>query len=72
MIPKKVREKLGLGVGGRVLFIEDSRGGFRIVAAKSDVRALKGIVTKPRVPVSVEEMQKAMARRAVRSIRDSR
>lgn len=62
-IPKRVRDGLGIESGDRVEFVEQERGVYKVVAATKDVRHLKGIVAKPRRPVSVEQMKQA-ARRA--------
>jgi len=40
--------------------------GKRQSALAKDVRALKGIIRRPRTPVSVKHMRKAIARRAGR------
>jgi len=64
-IPSRVREAMGLGQGDRVEFIEQAKGQFAIVAATSSVRELKGILRRKRgKPVSIEEMNAAIARRA--------
>jgi antitoxin PrlF len=68
VIPKEVREKLGLDAGDRVQFVEDPNGGYKIVPATGDVRELRGMVAKPKAPVSVEQMNAAIARRAVRNL----
>jgi AbrB family looped-hinge helix DNA binding protein len=60
-IPKDVRARLGIGTGDRVEFIEIQDGVFQIVAATQDVQALKGIVPKPKKPVTLEEMNQAIA-----------
>ena len=60
-IPKDVRSRLGIGTGDRVEFVEIQDGVFQIVAATQDVQALKGIVPKPKKPVTKEEMNKAIA-----------
>jgi antitoxin PrlF len=65
-IPKEVREALGVDAGDRVEFVESAKGVFEIVAASRDVRELKGMIARPRKPVSVEDMRKAVARRAGR------
>jgi antitoxin PrlF len=62
-IPLAVRQKLGVATGDRVEFVELAPGQFALVPAVVDVRALKGIVPKPRRPVSVEEMRRIVARR---------
>jgi antitoxin PrlF len=55
-IPKEVRERLGVEAGDRLEFVEQERGVYKVIAATHDVSHLKGLVAKPRRPVSVEEM----------------
>jgi AbrB family looped-hinge helix DNA binding protein len=62
-IPLTVRRKLGVETGDRVEFVELANGQFALVPAIDDVRALKGIVPKPRRPVSIEAMRRIVARR---------
>lgn len=61
-IPKEVRERLGVEAGDRLEFVEQERGVYKVVAATKDVRHLKGMVAKPRKPVSVEDMKAAVRR----------
>ena len=61
-IPKAVRERLGVDAGDRVEFVETENGVFTLVAATRDVKELKGIVPKPAKPVSVEDMNRTIAR----------
>jgi antitoxin PrlF len=65
-IPKEVREALGVDTGDRVEFVESAKGVYEIVAASKDVRELKGMIERPAKPVSVEDMRKAVSRRAGR------
>jgi AbrB family looped-hinge helix DNA binding protein len=65
-IPKQVRDGLGVETGDRVEFVELGRGVYTVVAATRDVRDLKGVIPKPAKPVSVEDMNKAVRRHAVR------
>jgi antitoxin PrlF len=65
-IPKEVREALGVEAGDRVEFVESAKGVYEIVAASRDVRELKGMIGRPRKAVSIEDMSKAVARRAGR------
>lgn len=65
-IPKQVREGLGVDSGDRVEFVELERGVYTVVAATRDIRDLKGMIPRPAKPVSVEDMDKAIRRRAVR------
>ena len=65
-IPKEVREALGVESGDRLEFVQTGKGVYEVIAASRDVRELKGMIGRPRRPVSVEEMRKAVARRASR------
>lgn len=67
-IPVKVREALGLGTGDRIEFVELQKGQFAIVAATRSVQELKGLFhDKRRKPVTVEEMNAAIARKVSQS-----
>jgi antitoxin PrlF len=61
-LPKIVRERLGVGAGDKVEFVETEPGTFRVIAATRDVRALKGLIPKPAKPVTVEDMNRVIAR----------
>jgi antitoxin PrlF len=64
-IPVRVRSALGLATGDRVEFVEMAKGQFAMFAATRSVRELKGRFRgKRRKPVSIEEMNSAIARRA--------
>lgn len=60
-IPASVRSRLGLRSGDRIEFIQTGEGVFTIVAATNSVTALKGIVKRPPVPVSIEDMKATIA-----------
>jgi len=62
-IPAPVRVALGLDAGDRVEFVELERGRFAIVPATVPLRGLKGIIRKPEKPVSIEDMNTAIAQR---------
>ena len=62
-IPADVRAALGLDTGSRVEFVETGKGQFAIVAATEEVQSLKGMLKKPAKPVSIEEMNQAIATR---------
>lgn len=67
-IPAKVRSALGLDAGDRVEFVELEKGQFTMIAATRSVQELKGLFRhKRRKPVSIEEMNAAIARHASRS-----
>lgn len=65
-IPKVVREALGVETGDRVEFVELEKGVYSVVAATRDVRELKGLIPKPRRPVSIEDMKRAVVKAAAR------
>lgn len=62
-IPVTVRRKLGVSTGDRVEFVESAGGQIVLVPAVEEVRTLKGIIPKPRRPVSVEAMRRIVAKR---------
>lgn len=62
-IPAPVRVALGLDAGDRVEFIEIEKGRFAIVPATAPLRRLKGLIRRPEKPVSLEEMNTAIAQR---------
>lgn len=63
-IPVGVREKLGLEPGDRIEFVE-VEGKFQFMPATRSIKELEGRYRgKVRRPVSIEEMNAAIARRA--------
>jgi antitoxin PrlF len=66
-IPAAVRLALGLNAGDRIEFIQTAEGAFTIAAATNSVTALKGLVRQPSRPVSIEDMNKAIAERGASS-----
>jgi antitoxin PrlF len=60
-VPVRMREKLGLRPGSKLVFEEQPNGNFVVRKKKGDIRDLKGIVPKPGRPLSVEEMDDAIA-----------
>jgi antitoxin PrlF len=67
-IPAKVRAELGVSAGDRVEFIELGKGRYAIVPATRSIKELKGIFKgRRRKPVSIEEMDAAIAERAAES-----
>lgn len=78
-IPENVLADLGLDVGSSVEFVQLSKGRYAIVAAATDVpidqqkypvTALKGILRKPKKPVSIEDMNEAIAEEAAKAADD--
>jgi AbrB family looped-hinge helix DNA binding protein len=67
VIPKLIREHLGLHPGDVIDFIVADDGGVLVRPAVKDVRRLKGLLQRPRQrAVSVQEMNQAIQRRARR------
>jgi antitoxin PrlF len=67
-VPKSVRDALGLDSGDRVEFVETEKGEFAIIAATRSIQELNGKYRGRRSkPVSIEEMNAAIRRRAARS-----
>lgn len=67
-IPAQVRTALGLDAGDRVEFVETAKGQFAIIAVTGSIRELQGLFKGKRSkPVSLEEMDRAIARGASRS-----
>ena len=66
-IPASVRTALGLDTGSRVEFVETENGNFAIVPMTSPVASLKGMLRKPVKPVSIEDMNLAIAHGGARA-----
>ena len=58
-LPKSVRDRLGIEAGDRLEFVESEQG-FLVVAATRDIRSLKGIVGRPKKPVTIEDMNNSI------------
>lgn len=63
-LPKAVRESLGVKAGDRIEFVALAPGVFVVTAVTRDVRHLKGMIAKPAKPVSIEAMNRVVARAA--------
>jgi len=67
-IPVQVRTALGVDTGDRIEFVETEKGQFTIVPATGSIRELKGLFRGRRSkPVSLKEMDRAIAEGAARS-----
>ena len=62
-IPAAVRAALGLDAGSRVEFVEIGNRQFAIVPTNEEIQALTGMLQRPAVPVTIEEMNTAIAMR---------
>lgn len=65
VIPARVRSELGVEAGTRIEFVKTGDG-WLIKPATLPVTVLKGVLKKPRKPVSVEDMNRVIRRRAGR------
>ena len=67
VIPKAIREHLGLHPGDLIDFVVADDGGVLVRPAVEDVRRLKGLLHRSRRrAVSIQEMNQAIRRRARR------
>jgi antitoxin PrlF len=62
VIPAAVRTEMGLTIGSRVEFIT-SENGWLLRPVATDISALRGVLRKPRKPVSLTDMDAAIAAR---------
>jgi AbrB family looped-hinge helix DNA binding protein len=62
-IPVDVRNDLKVEAGDRVEFVQVAPGRYEFVAATRSVNELKGMFGRPARAVSIEDMNKAIARR---------
>ncbi|MBC8108749.1 MAG: AbrB/MazE/SpoVT family DNA-binding domain-containing protein [Anaerolineae bacterium] len=68
VIPKPVREHLGVQPGDQLEFVIQGNGQVVVRTSVLDVRQLKGALVRPgRKPVSIQRMNQAIRRRAKRS-----
>lgn len=65
-IPAAVRKALQVDAGDRLQFVAVEAGRYEIVAATQPVTTLKGMFGKPAKPISVRQMNKAIASAAAR------
>ena len=68
-LPKPIRDRLHLRPGDKIDFILDADGGLRVVAVTAPVTELKGMLPKPRAPVTLQAMDEAIAAAAARRSR---
>ena len=66
-VPLEVRQALGLTAGSRVSFVRTDEGSYELVPATGSVRALRGVIPLPPRPVTLEDMDAAVAEGAAGS-----
>lgn len=64
--PKAIRERLRLEAGDKVEFTFDNKGNLIVIPVTASVKRLKGILPKPDRPITLEEMDEAIAEGAMR------
>ena len=62
-IPVQVRHDLKVDAGDRVEFIQIAPGRYEFVAATQSITDLKGMFGRPSRKVSIDDMNKAIAKR---------
>ena len=60
-IPSQVRRELGLKPGSRIDFVLTDHGSYEIVPSVTSIRELKGAISSRKLPVTLEEMDAAIA-----------
>jgi len=63
-LPKDLRKKLSLSAGDRIEFIFEDDQSVRLVPKHIPVMQLKGMLPKPSKPVTLQEMEDAIIKRA--------
>ncbi len=72
-MPQAVRQTLGLQAGDRVAFVADNAGGYKVIALRKDVKALRGrFAGRAQQPVSVADMASAVQAEAAARISTAR
>jgi len=66
-LPKPIRDLLNVKPGDRIEFLVSDDGTVTVWPVTVDARTLKGLVPKPKRPVTVEEMNAAIRKRGGRS-----
>ena len=60
-LPKALRDQLHLSAGDQIEFIMEENGTVRMLPRLASIKDLKGMLPKPEQPVSLEEMDAAIA-----------
>ena len=63
-LPKPIRDKLHLKPGDKIEFVLDDDDGLRVTPVTVSITQLKGMVPAPTSPLSLEEMDAAIAKAA--------
>jgi antitoxin PrlF len=68
-IPRRIRKLLNLQAGDSISFLADADGRVSFMPANKSVKALKGIVPRPKQPVSLDDMNATIRSRGAGSER---
>lgn len=60
-LPVQIRALLGLRPGDEIKFVDMENGQFAIVTVSYSVKRLKGMIRKPKVNVSIDDMNAVFA-----------
>jgi antitoxin PrlF len=71
-VPKAIRDRLSLATGDRVRFFVDDEGRVVMVPATISIRSLRGCLPAPPRPLSLADMDKAVAQGAAGRARKPR
>ena len=69
-MPKPIRDKCGLEVGDKLNFVMRDDGVLEVVPIKQPASKLKSMLPKPSKAVSIEMMNKGIAKGACGDVRD--
>lgn len=65
-LPKPIRDRLHLEPGDKIDFLLDDDGCLRVEPVTASVTQLRGMLPKPAVPITLEQMDEAISRAARR------
>jgi AbrB family looped-hinge helix DNA binding protein len=68
-IPKAIRTRMHLKVGDRLRFVVEADGSVRLAAATRDVSTLRDILPRPKHRATLEDIDKAVRRHALKRAR---
>lgn len=67
-VPVEVRRALGLRPGSKVEFVATEHGAYELTVKQGSIQELKGMFPAPAVPVTLEQMDDAIAEGAIASL----
>ncbi len=59
-IPVEARRRLGIAAGTRLEFVITADGALLVIPRSGSVRSLKGMLPRPRKPLSLADMERAI------------